>query len=206
MKITRITVQKDSTRISLYVDDEFYMGLPVEAIDEFKLKKEMELDHETARLLKCFDELHRAKSAAYRYLSYRQRSVSEMVGYLSRKGFEQQSISAVIGLLQESGYLNEKNFAKTYVEDKTKLSSLGTYRLKAELRAKGIDEELIRDALSNLEPDIKHLVELVRRKYSSSLVDDKNATIRKIGGFLQRKGYGYEVIRKVIDRLGSEEE
>lgn len=206
MKITMITAQKDSTRINLYVDDEFYLGLPVEALVEFKLKKDMELDHETAHQLKCYDEFQRAKSSAYRYLSFRQRSVSEVMDHLSRKGFEQQSISAVIELLLDTGYLNDESFAKAYVDDKTKLNSLGTYRLKAELRAKGINEELISDTLSNLEPDIEHLVELVRRKYSGSLSEDKSTIMRKVGGFLQRKGYGYDVIKKVLDKLGSGEE
>lgn len=206
MKITKITVQKDSSRVNLYVDGEFYLGLPEEAITEFKLKKDKELDQETAQRLKCYDEIHRAKSAAYRFLSYRQRSVSEMETLLSRKGFEQQSISEVIENLLESGYLNDENFAKAYVDDKTRFNSLGAYRLKAELRVKGIDEELIRDTLSDIEPDIDHLVELVRRKYSGILAEDKNTIMRKVGGYLQRRGYGYEVIRKVLESLSSGEE
>jgi len=206
MKITKISTQKDSSRINLYVNDEFYLGLPAEAIIEFKLKKDMELDPETAQRLRCYDELQRAKSSAYRYLSYRQRTVREMIDYLTRKGFEQQSISNVIELLKESGFLNDESFAKAYVDDKTRLNDLGAYRLKAELRKKGIGEELIKETLSDLEPDIEHLVELIQRKYSSSLTGDKNSTMRKAAGFLQRKGYGYEVIKKVLEKLGSGEE
>lgn len=206
MQITKISTQKDSSRINLYVDDEFYLGLPAEAIIEFKLKKDMELDPETAQRLRCYDELQRAKSSAYRYLSYRQRTVREMIDYLTRKGFEQQSISNVIELLKESGFLNDESFAKAYVDDKTRLNDLGAYRLKAELRKKGIAEELIKETLSDLEPDIDHLVELIQRKYSSSLTCDKNSTMRKAAGFLQRKGYGYEVIKKVLEKLGSGEE
>jgi len=206
MKITKISTQKDSSRINLYVNDEFYLGLPAEAIIEFKLKKDMELDPETAQRLRCYDELQRAKSSAYRYLSYRQRTVREMIDYLTRKGFEQQSISNVIELLKESGFLNDESFAKAYVDDKTRLNDLGAYRLKAELRKKGIGEELIKETLSDLEPDIEHLVELIQRKYSSSLTGDKNSTMLDAAAFLQRKGYGYEVIKKVLEKLGSGEE
>ncbi|WP_128425767.1 regulatory protein RecX [Gudongella oleilytica] len=206
MKITKISTQKDSSRINLYVDGEFYLGLPSEAIIEFKLKKDMELDHETAQRLQCYDELQRTKSSAYKYLSYRQRTVSEMMDYLARKGFEQQSISNVIELLKESGFLNDESFARAYVDDKTRLNDLGAYRLKAELRKKGIDEDLIKETLSDLEPDIEHLVELVQKKYSNSLTGDENSTMRKAAGFLQRKGYGYDVIKKVLEKLGSVEE
>ncbi|HCO19043.1 MAG TPA: hypothetical protein DIT39_05485 [Tissierellales bacterium] len=206
MKITKISTQKDSSRINLYVDGEFYLGLPSEAIIEFKLKKDMELDHETAQRLQCYDELQRTKSSAYKYLSYRQRTVSEMMDYLARKGFEQQSISNVIELLKESGFLNDESFARAYVDDKTRLNDLGAYRLKAELRKKGIDKDLIKETLSDLEPDIEHLVELVQKKYSNSLTGDENSTMRKAAGFLQRKGYGYDVIKKVLEKLGSVEE
>ncbi|MDY0257718.1 RecX family transcriptional regulator [Gudongella oleilytica] len=206
MKITKISPQKDSSRINLYVDGEFYLGLPSEAIIEFKLKKDMELDHETAQRLQCYDELQRTKSSAYKYLSYRQRTVSEMMDYLARKGFEQQSISNVIELLKESGFLNDESFARAYVDDKTRLNDLGAYRLKAELRKKGIDKDLIKETLSDLEPDIEHLVELVQKKYSNSLTGDENSTMRKAAGFLQRKGYGYDVIKKVLEKLGSVEE
>jgi regulatory protein len=129
-----------------------------------------------------------------------------MMDYLARKGFEQQSISNVIELLKESGFLNDESFARAYVDDKTRLNDLGAYRLKAELRKKGIDEDLIKETLSDLEPDIEHLVELVQKKYSNSLTGDENSTMRKAAGFLQRKGYGYDVIKKVLEKLGSVEE
>lgn len=206
MKITSIDIQKNSSRVNLFVDGKFYMGVPVDAILEFKLKKGMELDQNTMDRLRRFDEHQRTKFSAYKYLSYRQRSVNEMKKYLLSKGYGPAIISDVVSHLMELGYLNDFDFAKSFVDDKSRLNYLGEYRLKYELRKKGIEDSIITDVLSEIEPDIEELTELIRKKYSKILSEDMAAAYRKIGGFLQRKGYGYDVVKRVLEGLRLEEE
>lgn len=201
MKVTALTAQKNSERINLYADGEFLMGLPLEAILEFKLKKGSDLDEETIKQLKRFGELDKVKSSALNYLSYRQRTVHEIKNYLLRKEFDESLIDKAISQLLEVGYLDDEKFASSYIDEKTRINSLGSQRLKYELRKKGIEDEIINNALSEVEPDLDELESLVRRKYSKVLSEDKNTQFRKIGGYLQRKGYGYDVIKKVLEKL-----
>ena len=206
MIITNITVQKDSSRINLYVDGEFYLGLPAEAITEYKLNKGKELDEETANQIKSYAEFDKVKFAALNYLSYRQRSIFEMEEYLHKKDFNNGSIAFVVSWLKESDYLNDERFAESYVLEKTRLNNLGAYRLKIELKQKGIADEIISEVLSEQKLDLDDLTALVKRKYSAILTDDRNTQYRKIGGYLQRKGYSYDVVKKIIERLGNGEE
>jgi regulatory protein len=206
MIITNITVQKDSSRINLYVDGEFYLGLPVEAIIEYKLKKGKELDEETANKIKGYAEFDKVKFAALNYLSYRQRSIFEMEEYLLKKDFDNDSVASVISWLKESDYLNDERFAESYVLEKTRLNNLGAYRLKIELKQKGITDEIISEVLTDHKIDLNELTALVRRKYSAVLSEDRNTQYRKIGGYLQRKGYSYDVVKKIIERLSNGEQ
>lgn len=206
MIITNITVQKDSSRINLYVDGEFYLGLPAEAITEYKLNKGKELDEETANQIKSYAEFDKVKFAALNYLSYRQRSIFEMEEYLHKKDFNNGSIAFVVSWLKESDYLNDERFAESYVLEKIRLNNLGAYRLKIELKQKGIADEIISEVLSEQKLDLDDLTALVKRKYSAILTDDRNTQYRKIGGYLQRKGYSYDVVKKIIERLGNGEE
>ncbi|NLW21899.1 MAG: hypothetical protein GXY88_01370 [Tissierellia bacterium] len=49
--------------------------------------------------------------------------------------------------------------------------------------------------------EYERALELARKKISSYKKDNRDAIYRKLGGFLQRKGYSYDCIMKVLKEI-----
>ncbi len=198
-KITSIEIQKDKSRINLYLDGKFSMGLPVDAIVEFNLSKGKFIDSSTLNSLKSYNDKSKVKQSAINYLSYRQRSVKEIRTHLLSKDFNSDLVEIVIDDLINSGYLDDRKFAEMYVDEKTRLNNLGSVRIKYELRQKGIDEDIIEVSLDKAETDYDGLAEIVIKKYPKDKSKDRQTWFRKVAGFLQRKGYNYDSVKKIVD-------
>jgi SOS response regulatory protein OraA/RecX len=73
--------------------------------------------------------------------------------------------------------------------------------LQQELRHKGIDGEIARDAIDDADLDETGAAEaLARRRLPSYVGDDPAAIRRRLGAYLARRGYGYDIIRIALDR------
>jgi len=207
MIITNITSQKDPERVNIFIDNQFAFGLFLWTKEELGLKKGMEIDESLLERIKSKDELQSAKAKAYEYLSYRQRTQKELEDYLLKKEFKKNTVDNVIELLREAGYVDDLDFARAYVRDKTTYKNFGPYRIRNELSQKGISKESVDTALQEeYHEEVQELVDLVKSKYSSILHDRSDKRFRRIGGFLQRKGHSYDTIKKVLDIIDGKDD
>jgi regulatory protein len=146
-------------------------------------------------------ELTRAKNAAYRYLSYRPRSYAEVEKKLRDKGFGDVVVRTVLSDLIRLGYIDDEKFADQWVQSRVRLRGLGRRRIEQELRDKGVDRETVRRALAGvLTVDLESETarKAAERKLSTMKTLDREAKRRRLAGFLERKGYSFEVIRSIL--------
>jgi regulatory protein len=154
---------------------------------------------------------------ALRYLSYRPRSEKEIREYLlgkhkpQKKSFEPPSdeiLVAVITRLQELRFLNDKEFAASWVRSRTEYKPKAKAIIKIELRQKGIKDEIIEQVLQEqtVVKDDKTIAKelLVKRKKRYEGME-KQELYQKAGGFLARKGFSFEVIKTAIDSVFGKE-
>lgn len=152
-------------------------------------------------LKQCFD-------AAYLLLKFRPRSEHELTTQLLQKGFTDQEVSFVIQDLIKQKQLNDPMFVKYFLESYQKSRPYGIYALKKKLREKGIHPDLIEQELNQYEqnnaPDEEALGLIKKRlyKYEKNSRADK---IQKINAYLYGRGYEFDVIEQVIDRLKAED-
>ena len=92
-------------------------------------------------------------------------------------------------------------FAKSFMKDKINLNKHGPPRIKYELYRKGVSQEIIEKVLEEDKNEYTRALELAKKKMSSYKNDDRNAIYRKLGGFLQRRGYSYDCISKILKEL-----
>ena len=82
---------------------------------------------------------------------------------------------------------------------------MGKERIKRELYAKGIDKEIINNQIEEIVDDddeYEKATEMAIKKLETTYKnDDKNAKYRKLGGFLQRKGYSMNIVFKILKEL-----
>lgn len=204
-KITDIRPQKKcSKRRSIFVNNEFLCGVDEEIIVILGLKAGQEVDKKRIKEILHKKEIKRAKDYAFKFLSYRPRSIKEIEDRLKRKDYSSKVILEVIKSLKRLKFLNDKEFAKMWMENRIRTRPMGRYRLKQELIQKGIDRDLIEKTLSDYreEEEIELAKELTQRKLKRSYRSlNRLPAQRRLYGFLQRRGFSYDIIQEIMKEL-----
>jgi regulatory protein len=200
--------KRDPDRIAVDLDGSFALALPATLVADQRLEVGDALDGERVSTLLAADQASRATEAALVFLGYRPRSEKEVRDRLRRGGYEQDAIDYAISRLHEWRYLDDADFARRWVENRTAHRPRGKRLLQQELRHKGIDTETAREAIDDAELDETSAAEdLARRRLPAYAGDDPAAIRRRLGAYLARRGYGYDVIRIALDHaLGEAEE
>ncbi|MFA5197404.1 MAG: RecX family transcriptional regulator [Patescibacteria group bacterium] len=195
MKITKLSPQqKTADRYNLDVDGEFYCGLDEVLITELNLYVDKVINADDLKKIKEFDDYQKCLNKAFSLLSIRMNSESELKKKL-KKRFEYKTVNKVIIRLKELNYINDQTFVKNWIENRG--SNRGRFLLKKELMQKGIDKSLVDKYFEQIDPDLElaHARELVAKKHWPEMTEDEE--YQKIGGFLSRRGFDYETIRRV---------
>src|SRR5439155_8278091 len=136
----------------------------------------------------------------------RPRSREEVRRYLRRKETPPEIIDAALARLDQLDLVNDHTFASFWLESREQFSPRGARALKNELRMKGVEREVIEELVDDDQDEERAL--LAGRKKALSLVripDMDFATFRsRLGSFLQRRGFGYEVSARTIRTLWRE--
>jgi regulatory protein len=141
-------------------------------------------------------------------LTGRARSRSELAGKLAKKGVPEEVAVRLLDRFEEVGLVDDEAFARSWVESRQAGKGLARRALAQELRRKGVDDEVAREALDEIDPADEEAAAraLVRKKLRSlSRVDDATAT-RRLVGMLARKGYpsglAFSVVRDEVRAAG----
>ncbi len=206
MKITKVEIQKKNlNRFNIYINEEFAFGLDEEIVYKYNLKKDKVLDKDIIEKMLVEDDYINAFKYSMNYLSYRARTKKEVTDKLESKDYSQQSIEKVISKLVDYGYINDKEYAKTYTYEKFKNKKLAGYRIKRELYFKGIDQDIIDDVVKiDSEDEYNSALELAKKRISSYKKDDYNKKYRKLSSYLARRGYNFSIINDVIKEVINE--
>ena len=134
---------------------------------------------------------------ALKQLALRARSAEEVRGALARRGYDRDEIASVLARLTASRYVDDADFARTWVTTRARRAALGPARLARELRAKGIAEADIALALRALADEwdtTEAARQAVRRKLPSLQGLSPGAARRRLAAYLERRGFSSEII------------
>lgn len=163
-----------------------------------------ELSAEEIDSLQHDDAVERAYGAALNFLSYRQRSRREIEDYFRRKKTEPEICAAVVERLERTGLIDDREFARFWVENRQTFRPRGTRALKAEMRRKGLAGEVIDEALAELDDEEETAYQAGLKKASSWVSLGEREFHTKMLGFLQRRGFPYEPAAAASRRLWRE--
>lgn len=143
-----------------------------------------------------------AYDVAVRYLGPRPRSVREVRQHLRRKRFPAAAVEAAIRRLQSQLYLDDAAFARYWLDQRARFRPKGALALRAELRAKGVDQAVVDEVLAGVErteADAAWAALGTRILRWRELPEDERRT--KVQSFLRQRGFSYETIEEVLARL-----
>ncbi|MBI4080906.1 MAG: regulatory protein RecX [Candidatus Levybacteria bacterium] len=159
------------------------------------------------------DPYDEAYVKAIKFLSFRPRSEKEVRdNLLKKKKYDSVVIERVIATLQRQNFLNDHEFAKWWVNSRKQFKMRAERIIRLELRQKGVAKEIIDESLQIKEDD-EHPVQddatlaekLVKKQLPRYKGIPKNEVYKKLGGFLARRGFDWETIKRSIDHCMKEE-
>jgi regulatory protein len=135
---------------------------------------------------------------AYRAVSQRERTVSEVRTFLERKRVEPVDIADAVIELQEAGVLDDADYARRFAEDKRQLERWGSERIARELQRRGIAPHLIDAALTNRSRDAElgTAVMVLEQRFPEPPQDDRERD--RAWSMLVRRGYNVEIAYEAI--------
>lgn len=159
----------------------------------------VKVDHES-------DPYSIAYTIALNALVARAKSKGELVAHLKKRGVEDEVASATIFKLQEAGLINDEEFARAWTQSRHNSKKLSKRIIAGELRTRGVDQSSIDTALDEIDDETEYQMafSLAMKKYQTMSRLAPDVQVRRIQSLLQRKGFTFSVIGRVLRELGIE--
>lgn len=197
--ITSIKPQKNKKRVNIYLDGKFGFGLDLENFVKSSLKVGKDLSDEEIIKITKKGEYQKALDRLLLFTSLRPRSEKEVNDWMQRKKIGDDVKRALVEKVRKLDLLDDKKFAKWWVEQRLAFKNKSLKDLNYELLNKGIDKEIIKKILSEAGIDEERIaLKLLEKKGYRWNGLRKLDRKRKISEFLARKGFRWSVIKKVV--------
>lgn len=134
-----------------------------------------------------------------RWCAYQERSASEVRFKLKGWKVKDALIENIIESLMEDDFVNDERYARVFVSGKFRMKKWGRIKLKAELRAKGIESDLIEKSLDQLDENdyFEVLKGIIEKKKSGMKDPDSRDSRGKIQKYALSRGFEWEYVRQL---------
>lgn len=203
-RLTDIQIDEEtpSHRI-LFLDGVYFDSVEADCIPKLGLRVGLEIEVEVLQKLIQADEGMRAKNYALELLSSQSYSKNQMIYQLRQKGFGTEAIDITLEDLEQLGHIKDENFAKKWVVRRQRSKPKGKKMLAHELANQSIDKTTVDRVLAGIhdteETNIALQLAKKQVKHYQSLAPE--VAKRRLHGFLLRRGFDYETIQSVIERV-----
>lgn len=202
-KITGIyKLRHSKNKYRIYLEDESHFDVSELFVNKYDLKIDMELTQ------KEYDSLREefAYQQAIYFIAYQPRTVCEVRRKLVKSGVDESVIELSVNRLIEEGYLDDRAYAADFVE--SKLKKYGRKKIVYDLMKRGVSKQVIDEALMDVSLDKQKETALecaLKKLYQmeSSNIDFYKKK-QRIYAMLCRRGYDYEIIKDIMNRITQE--
>jgi regulatory protein len=203
--ITKIAEQKRrANRRNIYFDGAFAFGCSLNVVARFRLRVGLELTDEQVQAIQRGEVKQECFDAAMSFLQRRLHSRAELHKKLTRKEFGPAIVDDVMEDLARLGYLDDERFARTKALSASQHKRHGPRRAMAELLKAGVKGEVAQRALADVYESssaTENALLLAQKQAPRLRKLDPKVAKRRLVGMLQRRGFDYETIKPIVDRV-----
>jgi len=202
MRVSDIKQQKRRTnRVSIYIDGKYSFSLDYNTFVKSGIHLGDEIDEKEIDTLQLKDEYARALDYGYLLLSYRDRSEYELRQRLLEKDFHVDVVRDVLKFFRDRNLLDDRQFAKKWVENSISSRPMGRIRMKHELKRKMVEDGIIDEVVGELLNDDTE-IKLARRLTEKKLETLKSYPVEvrkaRLLRFLMNRGFNFDVIKGLM--------
>jgi regulatory protein len=150
-----------------------------------------------------------ARAIVLRKLTAAPRTRAQLADDLRRRAVPDDAATKVLDRFTEVGLIDDRAFAESWVRSRHAQRGLSRSALAHELRNKGVADDLVDEAVSEVGDDDERRAaeELVARRLPALLRFDREVQLRRLVGMLARKGYpgglAMQVVRAAVASAGA---
>ena len=191
--------RRGGKRSNVYVDGRYAFSLPAEMAAALRVGAPMSGLKTDDLLWK--DQISRAYDHALTFLGVRPRSEREILDRLGQHGYPDEVVAIVVEKLRGLDLVDDAAFAEYWIEQRQLHRPRGARLLRQELRQKGVASDVVGEAVDTTTDESEDAYRAAARKAQSLKALDERTFRQRLGGFLQRRGFGYEASATATRRL-----
>ena len=138
-----------------------------------------------------------------KYCAYQERCVKDVRDKLKTYDIPQNEREKILGFLLDNRFVNDERFAKSFVRGKVNQSGWGLNKIRFHLMQKGIDKDLIDEALGQTDEEIyrQRLIDILKTKSKTVKAASDYEKKRKLAAYAMQKGFEGSLVWEVLKEM-----
>lgn len=202
-KITKIEVQKkNKERFNLFLDGEFEMGIDIDTLVKFNLKKDQVVEAAEMEQIQKYEHYRLGINIAIQYLSYKKRTEKEVRQHLEKSEISDVAIQQVIDYCYKEKYINHNDYAESLKNTMINTTDKGPEVYKQKLYQVGVEPNIINHFVTIYEEEqpLEAVVNVAQKIMKTKKGPESKVKQKVLQGLIQ-KGYSMEVANQAMSEL-----
>ena len=138
-----------------------------------------------------------------KYCAYQERCVKDVKDKLRTFYIPQEEKDKILEYLMENRFVNDERFAKSFVRGKINQSGWGVNKIRFHLIQKGIDKDIIEEALGQTDEEVyrQRLIEILKTKAKTVKAANDFEKKRKLAVYAMQKGFEGSLVWEVLKEI-----
>ncbi|MBQ2188651.1 MAG: RecX family transcriptional regulator [Bacteroidales bacterium] len=135
------------------------------------------------------------------YCQYQDRCMQEVRTKLTTFDIPSSDKEEIMQVLVDEGFIDDERYASTFVRSKIHLKKWGVNKIRMALKMKGISDEIIQNALSEIDPENyrEELIKVLKAKKINETDPYKRKA--KLAQYAMQKGYEPGLVWELVSSL-----
>lgn len=171
--------------------------LPEKCIAAMELYPDSIVDPAVIRETALREQSPAARNDTERFLSRSEHTMHQLRSYLTKRKYLEKVASDTLKWAERNGLVDDRRYASIYIRSHSHNSPMGNFRIRMELKKRGISDSITDELLSEREESdlYRILVKTIAEKYGHL---EKEKALRRAMGYMQRRGFPFELIGRVV--------
>ena len=135
-----------------------------------------------------------------KYCAYQERCVKDVRDKLKTFEIPEEEKAKILDYLLDNRFVNDERFAKSFVRGKVNQSGWGVNKIRFHLIQKGIDKDIIEEALGQTDEEAyrQRLIEILETKSKTVKAANDFEKKRKLATYAMQKGFEGSLVWEVL--------
>ncbi len=138
-----------------------------------------------------------------KYCAYQERCVKEVRDKLNTFDIAEEDKTKILDYLLDNRFVNDERYAKAFVRGKVNQSGWGVNKIRFHLIQKGIDKDIIDEALVQTDEEVyrQRLIEILKTKAKTIKAASDFEKKRKLAAYAMQKGFEGSLVWETLKDL-----